>query len=167
MNFLRILCHLKTGQLAVKRTFSVASLDAIEHAIKQSEACHTGEIIFAVEPSLDLLPLLKGQSARERAIDLFSLLRVWDTPQNNGVLIYLLLADHDVEIVADRGIDAKVGLAGWEAICHEMERTFRKGQFESGALAGINAITHLLQTHFPAESAGGENILSDRPVVLG
>lgn len=166
MNFMRIFRHLVTGQIAVKRAFPAASLNAIEQAIKQSETHYAGEIVFAVEAALDLLPLLKGQSARERAIDVFSLLRVWDTPQNNGVLIYLLLADHDVEIVADRGIHAKVGAAGWETICQEMEAAFRCRQFEAGVIAGISAITRQLQAHFPTELTGGENVLPNKPVVL-
>lgn len=166
MRFMRIFRHLATGQIAVKRVLPPASLAAIEQAIKQSEMSHTGEIVFAVEASLNLFPLLKNQSARDRSIDVFSLLRVWDTPQNNGVLIYLLFADHDVEIVADRGIHAKVGQAGWEAICHEMEAAFQCGQFEAGIIAGVNAITQQLQTYFPAESVSGENSLPDRPVVL-
>jgi uncharacterized membrane protein len=166
MKFMRILRHLITGQIAVRRALPPASFTVIEQVIKQSETSHAGEIVFAVEAALDVLPLLKNQSARERAIDVFSLLRVWDTPQNNGVLIYLLFADHDVEIVADRGIHAKVGQAEWEAICHEMEAAFQRGRFEAGIVAGVNAITQQLQTHFPAESACEENALPDRPVVL-
>lgn len=163
---MRILRHLITGQILVRRALPPASFTVIEQAIKQSETSHAGEIVFAVEAALDVLPLLKNQSARERAIDVFSLLRVWDTPQNNGVLIYLLFADHDVEIVADRGIHAKVGQAGWEAICHKMEAAFQRGQFEAGIIAGVSAITQQLQTYFPAESVSGENALPDRPVVL-
>lgn len=166
MKFMRILRHLITGQIVVRRALPPASFTVIEQAIKQSETSHAGEIVFAVEAALDVLPLLKNQSARERAIDVFSLLRVWDTPQNNGVLIYLLFADHDVEIVADRGIHAKVGQAGWEAICHKMEAAFQRGQFEAGIIAGVSAITQQLQTYFPAESVSGENALPDRPVVL-
>ncbi len=162
----RILRHLVTGSLTVRRAFPDASLTAIEQAIRQSETGHNGEIRFAVEASLGTIPLLKGQSARERAIEAFSQLHVWDTAQNNGVLIYLLLADRDVEIVADRGIDAKVGNADWEAICQEMENAFREGQFESGVLAGIHAIGIRLQTHFPAERTGEGNQLPDSPVIL-
>lgn len=166
MNYTRILRHFFTGNLAARRTFPATSLRAIEQAIKQSETGHDGEIRFAVEATLDTLPLLRGQSARERAIEVFSQLRVWDTERNNGVLIYLLLADHDVEIVADRGVHAKVGSEQWEKICHEMEAKFRKGQFEAGVIAGIQAIGRHLQQHFPAERRGGENELPDRPVIL-
>lgn len=162
----RILRHLATGSLAVRRVFPDASLTAIEQAIRQSETSHGGEICFAVEASLDTVSLLKGQPARERAIEAFSQLRVWDTAQNNGVLVYLLLADRDVEIVADRGIDAKVGNEDWETICREMESAFREGQFESGVIAGIRAIGTRLQAHFPPEQAEGGNQLPDSPVIL-
>ncbi|WP_430231443.1 TPM domain-containing protein [Nitrosomonas communis] len=166
MNFLRIIRHLFLGQIAIKRMLPSASLARIEQAIKQSEINHDGEILFAVEISLNLISLLKKQSARERAIDIFSLLRVWDTPHNNGVLIYLLLADHDVEIVADRGIDAKVDHREWENICQEMEAAFQKGQFEEGILAAISAIDNQLKKYFPVPSKGGKNALPDKPVIL-
>ena len=125
-----------------------------------------GEILFAVEAALNTWPLLRDQSARERAVEAFAQLRVWDTEYNNGVLIYLLLADRDVEIIADRGINSKVGSGEWEKICREMEEAFRLGQFESGVIAGIQGIGNHLQAHFPAERKGGENELSDRPVIL-
>ncbi|AKH38384.1 MULTISPECIES: TPM domain-containing protein [Nitrosomonas] len=166
MNFLRIIRHLFLGQIAIKRMLPSASLARIEQAIKQSEINHDGEILFAVEISLNLISLLKKQSARERAIDIFSLLRVWDTPHNNGVLIYLLLADHDVEIVADRGINAKVDHKEWENICQEIEAAFQKGQFEEGILAAISAIDNLLKKYFPVPSKGGKNALPDKPVIL-
>jgi uncharacterized membrane protein YgcG len=166
MNFARILRHLFTGHLAVRRVFPVSSLAAIEQAIKRSEVSHEGEVRFAVEPALNMLPLLRDQSARERAVEAFSQLRVWDTEHNNGVLIYLLLADRDVEIVADRGINVRVGSDAWEGICREMETAFRQGQFESGVIAGIHAIGSHLQRHFQTEREGGENELPDRPVIL-
>ncbi len=155
-----------TGQLSIRRTFSEASLDRIEQAIMSSEQRHDGEIVFAVEAALDLASLLKDKSARDRAVDAFSLLRVWDTEFNNGVLIYLLMADRDVEIIADRGIHAKVGQAGWEYICQAMEVAFRQSQFEQGILTGIEAITQQLQTFFPASDRGRINELPNKPVIL-
>jgi uncharacterized membrane protein len=154
-----------TGPVVVRRVFPETALTAIEQAIRQSEMTHAGEIRFAVEPALDTLPLLKARSGREQAIEVFSQLRVWDTEHNNGVLIYLLLADHDVEIVADRGIDARVGQEKWEAICRLMEESFREGQFEAGVIAGIHAIGEHLKEHFPLRP-GGQNELPDRPVIL-
>lgn len=165
MNFKRTLKHLSTGQGAVQRLFPYCALENIERAIAVAEQTHAGEIRFAVEAALDLPPLLVRQSARERAIEVFSQLRVWDTEHNNGVLIYLLLADRDVEIVADRGIHAKLGAKTWEAICREMEASFRDGQFEAGVLAGIHAVGEHLARHFPAPG-NKPNEMPDRPVVL-
>ena len=149
----------------VNRIFPRRSLTAIEQAIKASEGAHVGEIRFVVEGALDGTPLFNGQSARERAIDVFSQLRIWDTEHNNGVLIYLLLADRDVEIVADRGIHAKVGSGEWETICRKMEAAFKKANYEGGVVSGIQAVTQHLVKHFPASGAG-QNELPDKPVVL-
>ena len=165
MNINRIAQHLMMTRWQVGRAFSRQTLNAIEQAIKTSEAAHAGEIRFAVEGALDSAPLLNGQSARERAIELFSLLRVWDTESNNGVLIYLLLADRDVEIVADRGIHAKVGTQEWEKICREMEAAFKQNNYQGGLLGGIQAVTRHLSNHFPAVAAN-RNELPDTPVVL-
>ena len=167
MNFGRILRHFSTGHMAVRRIFPEAALMAIENAIEKSEASHRGEIRFAVEAALNTLPLLKDQSGRERAVEVFSHLRVWDTEHNNGVLVYLLLADRDVEIIADRGINARVRNEEWESICRKMEAAFAQGQFEAGVISGIEAIGAHLREHFPAEAAGGENELPDTPVILG
>ena len=104
-------------------------------------------------------------SRRGRALDIFSHLRVWDTAHNNGVLIYLLLADRIVEIVADCGIDAKVGAAGWNKICADMEADFKAGKFESGVIRGIEAVSKQLAAHFPKHGRG-RNELPDAPVVI-
>ena len=149
----------------VNRAFPGDSLVAIDTAIKASEAAHRGEIRFAVEGALHIEPLLRGQTARERAIDVFSQLRIWDTESNNGVLIYLLLADRDVEIVADRGIHGKVGEQEWEGICRKMEVAFRQADFEGGVVRGIQEVTRHLVEHFPP-IGGDPNELPDKPVVL-
>lgn len=158
--------HFATGQLALRFCFPKTVLDAIEHAIQRSETQHHGEICFAVEIALNTVPLLKNQTARERAVEVFSQLRVWDTEHNNGVLIYVLLADRDVEIVADRGISAKVPTQQWESICCAMESAFRQRQFETGVITGIDAISQLLALHFPANGQAIRNELPDKPVVL-
>jgi uncharacterized membrane protein len=101
---------------------------------------------------------------RERALEVFGLLRVWDTEHNNGVLVYVLLADRDVEIVADRGIHRHVGEAAWQRVCETMEAAFRAGRYEQGALAGIEAISALLAGAFPR--GGGADELPNRPVVI-
>src|SRR3954454_12348909 len=152
--------------MAVRRAFPEPAVTAIEKAIKRSETSHAGEIRFAVEAALGTQSLLKGQTGRERAVDVFSHLRVWDTEQNNGVLIYLLLADRNVEIIADRGINARVTNDEWESICRKMESSFAHGQFESGVIAGIEAIGGHLREHFPARNEGSENELPNRPVIL-
>src|SRR6202051_4220522 len=137
----RIGKHLIEHHWRVRRVFPQQALDLIEQAIKAGEATHSGQVRFVVEGALDGKPLFTGQSARDRALDIFSHLRIWDTTHNNGVLIYLLLADRDVEIVADRGIDAKVGAARWEQICADMETEFRSGNFEAGVIKGIEAVS--------------------------
>jgi uncharacterized membrane protein len=161
----RIGRHLVANRSRVRRTFSPKALAAIEQAIKASEATHAGQIRFVVEGALDGAPLLRNQSARERALDLFSHLRIWDTAHNNGVLIYLLLADRDVEILADRGIDALVSAEEWQAICAMMEVEFGNGKFEAGVLEGIEAVTRHLVKHFPKHDAD-RNELPDSPVVI-
>jgi uncharacterized membrane protein len=165
MGIRRIGRHLLEHRWRVRRIFRRKVLAAIEQAIKAGEATHSGQVRFVVEGALDGAPLFRNQSARERALDIFSQLRIWDTAHNNGVLIYLLLADRQVEIVADRGIDAKVGAAGWKKICANMEADFKAGNFESGVIKGIEAVSRQLATHFPAQ-AGDRNELPDAPVVI-
>ena len=165
MNFKRIMKHLSSGRTAVRRVFPERALNAIENAIRSTETRHAGQIRFAVEASLELAPLLAGQTAQQRAIEVFAKLRVWDTEHNNGVLIYLLLADRNVEIVADRGIHVKLGNEVWEEICREMEAAFRAGQFEAGVLKGIQSVGKHLARHFPAPS-GKYNEMPDSAVVM-
>ena len=165
MKIKRILKHLLVMDGQVNCAFPRSALNMIEGAIKASDAEHTGEIRFVVEGGLDGMPLFKGESARERAINLFSHLRVWDTQHKSGLLIYLLLADRAVEIVADRGISAKVKPDEWSRICREMEICFRKSSFATGVVGGVQAVTHHLVTHFPADSRSG-NELPDKPLLL-
>jgi uncharacterized membrane protein len=165
MNIKRILKHLVMTHWQVNRAFPRQTLIAIEQAIKASETAHVGEIRFAVEGALHSTPLFKGQSARERALEVFSQFRVWDTEHNNGLLIYLLLADRAVEIVADRGIHSKVGSREWENICRKMETAFKQGNYGDGVISGIQAVTEHLIKHFPA-SAAAQNELPNKPVVL-
>src|SRR5437016_2277603 len=146
MGIKRIGRHLLQHRWREQRDFPPMVLAAIEQAIKVGEATHSGQVRFVVEGALDGAPLFRNQPARERALDIFSQLRIWDTAHNNGVLIYLLLADRDFEIVADRGIDARVGHAGWEKICVEMETDFRTVDFEGGVIKGVEAVLHELAT---------------------
>ena len=161
----RIGKHLLAHRWRVRRIFPAKVLAAIEQAIGAGESTHSGQVRFVVEGALDGATLFKGHSARQRALDIFSQLRIWDTAHNNGVLIYLLLADRKVEIIADRGIDARVGAAGWEKICAEMERDFKAGNFPAGVIKGIEAVSRQLAAHFPRQG-GGNNELPDTPVVI-
>jgi uncharacterized membrane protein len=161
----RIGKHLVEHRWRVRRIFTPRVLASIEQAIKTAETGHAGQIRFVVEGALDGAPLFKGQSARDRALDIFSQMRIWDTAHNNGVLIYLLLADRKVEIIADRGIDAKVGTAGWEAICAAMQAEFVDANFEAGVVKGIDAVSRQLAKYFPG-SGNGNNELPDAPVVI-
>ena len=165
MDVSRTARHLLTLPGAVARTFPAAAMESIEKAIAAGESQHRGEIRFAAEAALDSGPLLAGQSARERAIEVFSLLRVWDTEENNGVLIYLLLADHDVEIVADRGINSRVAAGEWEQICRRMEAAFSRGAFQEGVIAGIQEVSALLARYYPARP-GDRNELPNKPAIL-
>ena len=165
MKINRIARHLLTTHGRVARAFPRSALNAIEKAIKAGETAHAGEVQFVVEGSLDGMPLFKDQSPRERAIELFAHLRVWDTEHNNGLLIYLLLADRAVEIVADRGIHAKVGTDEWSRICRQMEAAFKRSNYEAGVLSGVQTVTEHLVKHFPA-SGHRKNELPDKPVVL-
>jgi uncharacterized membrane protein len=165
VNIKRWFRHLFMPSWAWRRAFPQATLDAIEAAIRASETTHGGEIRFAIENSLAGILVWRGMSGRERAIEMFSNLRVWDTEHNSGVLVYLLLADHDIEIVADRGIAARVDQAAWEAVAQTMEAAFRQGEFERGALAGIEQISVLLAAYFPP-SGHNPDELANRPVIV-
>ena len=164
MGIKRIGRHLLQHRWRERRDFPPKVLAAIEAAIKAGEATHSGQVRFVVEGALDGAPLFRNQPARERALDIFSHLRIWDTADNNGVLIYLLLADRDVEIVADRGIHRHVGEAAWQAICRDMEAAFAAGDYEAGVLRGIAAISAELARAFPKGEGGDE--LPNRPVVI-
>lgn len=165
MDIKRIVKHLFSPPWFVARAFPRRTLAAIENAIRASEQSHEGELRFAVEAGLDPLPLARGQTPRQRASEVFSALRVWDTEHNSGVLIYVQLVDHRIEIVADRGISARVEQQQWDAICRRMEEAFRQKRFEQGVLAAIGEITALLAQHFPPRGENPDE-LSDQPVVL-
>ena len=166
MSIGRIGKHLLQHHWRVRRYFPPNVLAAIEQAIKAGEATHSGQVRFVVEGALDGAPLFRNQSARERALDIFSQLRIWDTAHNNGVLIYLLLADRNVEIVADRGIDAKVGAAGWEKICAGDGNRFQGGKFRARRDQGNRGGVARTGEAFSAPRRAGANELPDAPVVI-
>ncbi|MBM5812071.1 MAG: hypothetical protein FJ191_08925 [Gammaproteobacteria bacterium] len=162
MDLRRILRHVAHTRFATRRAFPAPALAALGRAVTAGERRHAGEVRCVVEGELDWDALLAGQTARERALEVFALERVWDTAANSGVLIYLLLADRDVEIVADRGYNGRVAPAEWQAVCAEMERRFRAGDFAAGTVAGIESVHRLAEREFPASGAG-VNELSDQP----
>jgi len=161
----RLLKHLFIPDWIALRGLPKASLKKIEQAIKASERQHAGEIRFVVEGAMPLGYLLGRRSSRRRAEDLFASLKVWDTEGNTGVLIYVQLLSRHIDIVADRGIAAKVDQGEWNAVCRTMERAFQAGRFVEGSLEAIQRVTALLVRHFPSAD-GGANELPDRPVVL-
>jgi uncharacterized membrane protein len=165
----RFIRHSTTGHWRTRMLFPSATLDAIEKAIGSAETSHAGEIRFAIETAMPPLQVLNGIAPRTRALEVFANLRVWDTEHNNGVLIYLLLADRKVEIVADRGFLGRVSSQEWEAVCRLMEEHFRAGRFEAGSIAGVEAIGALLTRHFPPNLkpvSPSHNQLPDRPTLL-
>jgi uncharacterized membrane protein len=162
----RLIRHLLVDHASARRLFARSALDAIEHAIADGEARHRGQVCVAIEASLPLARVLAKLGPRERALEVFGLARVWDTEENCGVLLYVLLADRAVEIVADRGIHAKVGDDAWNAICRTMERAFAERRFGDGLSAGVAAVNALLEQHFPSEGRPSANELANRPLLL-
>ena len=165
MDIKRIIKHLLAPRWVVDRKFPPSTLQAIEKAIGESEQAHDGELRFAVEGGLKLWLLLHGRTPRARAIEIFSQLRVWDTEHNSGVLIYVQVADRRIEIVADRGINAKVEQQQWDAISSAMKSAFQAQRYEAGAIEGIREITALLAQHFPPAGTNPDE-LPNAPVLL-
>jgi uncharacterized membrane protein len=157
--------HVAMSPALARRAFPAATLDAVQGAIAELEKSHRGQVVLVVERELTTGELWHELDARDRARQVFAQQGVWNTEENNGVLIYLLLADRRVEIVADRGIDARVQPGEWQAICRMMEEHFRAGRFREGAVAGVRAVSDLLARHFPGSSEG-HNELPDRPVLI-
>ena len=157
--------HVMTDDADVRRTFTSEVMQRVERAIVAGEATHRGQVCVAIEAALPLARVMRKLTPRERALEVFGAMRVWDTEENNGVLIYLLLADRDVEIVADRGIHARVGDVAWEGICQRMEQAFREGRFADGLDSGVREVSALVAAHFPG-GADDRDELPNRPVVL-
>ena len=148
------------------RTISRETLARLTARVAASEAKHTGQIRLCIEAGLPASYIMRGATPRERAVAMFSKLRVWDTQQNNGVLIYLLLAERAIEIVADRGLTALVPETQWQGIVESMRDAFRAGRYEEGLDAAIEAVTQLLVQHFPRKAGESTtNELPDEPVL--
>lgn len=162
----RILANLFGGWFQLHRRFPAALLDEMTAAIAAGERTHRGEICFALEARLAPLAVLEGLDATTRARQVFGQLRVWDTEHNSGVLFYVLMAEHCIEIVADRGIAAQVTATEWEAVCARMRDCYARGQWREGSLEGIAAAHALLARHFPGNDKANPDELPDRPVLL-
>jgi uncharacterized membrane protein len=161
----RCIRHLFASRWRTRQRFTDAVDSAIEAAIRAAEARTSGEIRFVIETALDPVAAARGHTPRRRAHEVFGQFRVWDTDLRNGVLIYVLVADRDVEIVADRGATALIPAAGWEAAAHRMEEEFRAGRYREGAIAGVEAVGGLLEKHFPARAVNRDE-LPNQPTLL-
>ena len=162
---MRWLRHL-FAEARLRREFPRAALDAIHRAIAAGERRHRGQVCFAIEQSLPWRALSAGHTARERAHEAFAQLRVWDTQHNSGVLIYVLIAEHAIEIVADRGIAARVAQDEWQAVCDRMRERFTAAEFERGAIEGVEAVSAILAREFPGDGSARDNELADEPIIL-
>lgn len=165
MNIPRWLKHLLTPAWRVRQVLSAADRQAVEQAVAASECRHRGELCVVAEGPLAPAALWQNVAPRQRAVELFGRLRVWDTAENSGILIYVQLVDRRVEILADRGIAARVAQAEWDALCRGMEAAFRAGEYRQGLLAAIDGATQCLAAHFPA-GTDNPNELPNAPLML-
>lgn len=165
MGLLRYVSHWWIGLRGASRAFPLSVRESIAREIAAAERQHEGEIRFAVQAALGFQPLWRGVTPQQCAMRTFASLGVWDTAENNGVLIYVLLADHAVEIIADRGIATLIPGGEWQAICNEAQERFRAGDFEGGAIAAVRGVAARLARHFPAAGTR-PNELPDQPILL-
>ena len=165
MDLLRAWRHLTTSRRRALRDFPPSTLAAIEQTIRDSEATHSAEIRFVLEPALALPAVLGGVTPLARARGLFATLGVWDTARNNGVLVYLLFADRAIEIVADRGYTGRVDDAQWRGVCAAAEAAFARGEFTAGSLTLLERVGALAALHFPPHPADVDE-LPDSPTIL-
>jgi uncharacterized membrane protein len=166
MDLKRFWRHVVMSPMRAARAFPPAVMDAIQREIAAEEKRHGGEVFFVVEAELGTAQLWRDVAPRQRAREVFASQGVWNTEDDNGVLIYVLLADRRVEIVADRGIDRKVPADEWQRIVAAMEGFFRDARYEEGAIAGVRSVAALLAAHFPQRREGAGNELADRPILL-
>jgi len=165
MGWARVLRHLAASPAMTRRHFSVAVRGRIEAAIREAESRHAGEICFAIETALPWRELLHAVTPRQRALEVFARLRVWDTHANNGVLIYVLWADRAVEIIADRGISQRVTQPEWDAVCRQVEAQYAARRFAEGSITAVGAVAALLARHFPS-AVNDADELPNQPILL-
>lgn len=161
----RILHHLTTTTATGRRAFPAQTLKALQAAIAIGEKQHRAEVRMIVEPALPLPAVMQGMSSRQRARELFTHYRIWDTEENCGILIYINLADRKVEIVADRAVGRALGAGEWQTVCDTMTQGFARGAFHESAIAGLQQINGLLEAKFPANGAR-PNQLPNRPLII-
>lgn len=161
----RLWTHLSTTSAAGRRAFPPSTLKAIEQTIAEGETRHRAEVRMIVEPALDMHAVLRHVSSRERARELFAHYRIWDTEENCGVLVYVNLADHKVEIVADRGVGRTIPASDWHAICRTMTHGFARSAYHDSIITALDQLNGLLQTHYPGDGSRA-NELADKPLVL-
>ena len=167
MDWSRWFRHTFATRGAMRRAFPPEALGRIEAAVDASEQLHSGEIRVAIEGGLEPGEVAHGKSPRQRALEVFAALGVWDTEANNGVLIYVLLADRDVEIVADRGFNGRVTAAEWAAVCEDMQREFVAGRYAEGVIAGVEDVGRIIGAHYPQRPGQrDEDELPNRPALL-
>jgi uncharacterized membrane protein len=162
----RMLSNLFNHWFQLHRRFPPALLDEITTAIAAGENAHRGEVRFAIESRLTPWAVLEGVDAPRRARQVFAQLRVWDTEHNSGVLFYVLMAEHRIEIVADRGVAARVTAAEWETICARMRDCYAREEWREGSIQGVAAAHALLRQHFPSDGTDNPDELPDRPILL-
>lgn len=163
MKISRLIQHRWFDDRQLRRALDADALRRLEAQVAQSERQHSGEIRLCVEAGLPLSYLWRDIGARDRAVTLFGKLRVWDTEHNNGVLIYVLLADRAIEVVADRGLMRHVDATQWQALVQRMRDAFRAGHIEQGLVQAVDTIGALLAQHFPlADGSANPNELPDR-----
>ena len=163
MKISRLIQHRWFDDRQLRRALDADALRRLEAQVAQSERQHSGEIRLCVEAGLPLSYLWRDLGARDRAVTLFGKLRVWDTEHNNGVLIYVLLADRAIEVVADRGLMRHIDATQWQALVQRMRDAFRAGHIEQGLVQAVDTIGALLAQHFPlADGSANPNELPDR-----
>ena len=161
----RLFRHVTTTTAAGRRVFPPRTLQAIEEAIEDGETRHRAEVHMIIEPALDMQAVLSRMTSRERARELFSDYRIWDTEENCGVLMYINLADHKVEIVADRGVGREIPAGEWETICRTMTQGFARGEYHDSVIHALTRLNASLEQHYP-DDGSTRNQLPNRPVML-
>lgn len=167
MDWSRIARHVMASQRGTHKLFSTDTMQRLQESIASGEATHRGEVRLIVESALPLRKVRRGMSTRQRALDLFGTFRVWDTEENNGVLLYINVADRKLEIIADRAASRRIGDPHWQTVCGVAQASFRKGEFERGLTQALASIHDALSVAFPADGhTPRKNELPDAPVVL-